>query len=159
MKAAIATTGTGTGTGDVLHAVDDDAGPILFFDGVCNLCSASVQFIIEHERAPTLRFASLQSGLAQRLLPALGIDPTALESLVFLEGGVASTRSTAAIRLSRHLRRPWSFLPFFSWVPKFLADAMYLLVAKNRYRLFGKKESCWIPSPALRQRFIDTAAA
>lgn len=134
-------------------------GPILFFDGVCNLCSASVQFIIEHERAPTIRFASLQSALAKATLPPLGVDPTALESLVFVEDGTATVRSTAALRISRHFRSPWSVFRFFSWVPTIIRDAVYLLVAKNRYRLFGKKDSCWMPTPELKQRFLDTAAA
>ena len=137
----------------------DVDGPVLFFDGVCNLCSASVQFIIEHERAPTIRFASLQSALAQRVLPPLGVNPAALESLVFVEDGKASTRSTAAMRIARHFRAPWSYARVFAAVPAFLRDAIYLLIAKNRYRLFGQKDSCWMPTPELKQRFLDTAAA
>lgn len=129
-------------------------GPVLFFDGVCNLCSASVQFIIEHEASPTIHFASLQSDLARQTLPPLGVDPARLESLVFVEGGVATTRSTAALRIARHLKPPWRWLAVFVVVPRVLRDVVYGLIAKNRYRLFGKKEACWLPSPALKARFL-----
>lgn len=134
--------------------MSDDAGPILFFDGVCNLCSASVQFVIEHEQAPTLRFASLQSDLARAVLPPLGVDPARLESLVLVEGGVASTRSTAALAIARHLRAPWRWLTVCRVVPRVLRDVVYGLIARNRYRLFGQKEACWLPAPALKARFL-----
>ena len=130
------------------------AGPILFFDGVCNLCSASVQFIIGHEASPTIRFASLQSDLAQQTLPPLGVDPKRLESLVFVEDGVATTRSTAALRIARHLRAPWRWLAAFVIVPRAIRDVVYGVIAANRYRLFGKKDACWLPSPALKARFL-----
>jgi predicted DCC family thiol-disulfide oxidoreductase YuxK len=129
-------------------------GPILFFDGVCNLCSASVQFIIEHEAQPTIRFASLQSDLARQTLPPLGVDPARLESLVFVEGGVATTKSTAALRIARHLKAPWRWLAAFVVVPRVLRDVVYGLIAANRYRLFGKKDACWLPTPDLKARFL-----
>lgn len=131
-----------------------DTGPILFFDGVCNVCSASVQFVIAHEATPTMRFASLQSDLALATLPPLGVDPRQLESLVLLEDGVAYTRSTGALRTARSLRAPWSWLGAFTMVPRPLRDAVYGVIAKNRYRVFGKKDACWLPSPALRARFL-----
>jgi predicted DCC family thiol-disulfide oxidoreductase YuxK len=134
--------------------VSVSAGPVLFFDGVCNLCSASVQFIIAHEAAPTIRFASLQSDLAQQTLPPLGVDPTRLESLVFVEGGVAATKSTAALRIARHLQAPWRWLAVFVVVPRVVRDVVYGLIAKNRYRLFGKKDACWLPTPDLKARFL-----
>ena len=133
----------------------NDAGPILFFDGVCNLCSASVQFIIGHEAAPTIRFASLQSDLAQQTLPPLGVDPSRLESLVFVEDGVARTKSTAALRVARYLRAPWRFLAGCVVVPRVVRDAVYDVVAASRYRLFGKKDACWLPSKALKARFLS----
>lgn len=131
-----------------------NAGPILFFDGVCNLCSASVQFIIGHEASPTIRFASLQSDLAQQTLPPLGVDPTRLESLVFVEGGVATTKSTAALRIARHLKTPWRWLGLFVIVPQVVRDVVYGLIARNRYRLFGTKDACWLPTPDLKARFL-----
>jgi predicted DCC family thiol-disulfide oxidoreductase YuxK len=132
-------------------------GPILFFDGVCNLCSASVQFIIEHEAAPTLRFASLQSERARTTLPALGVDPSRLESLVLVEDGVATTKSTAAIGVAAHLRSPWRWLKLTRVVPRPVRDVVYDLVAANRYRLFGRKEACWLPAPELKIRFVSDA--
>jgi predicted DCC family thiol-disulfide oxidoreductase YuxK len=132
----------------------NNAGPVLFFDGVCNLCSASVQFIIGHETAPTIRFASLQSDLAQQTLPPLGVDPSRLESLVFVEDGVASTKSTAALRVARYLNTPWRWMAAFVVVPRVVRDVVYDLVAASRYRLFGKKDACWLPSPALKARFL-----
>jgi predicted DCC family thiol-disulfide oxidoreductase YuxK len=134
--------------------VNASDGPVLFFDGVCNLCSASVQFIIAHEASPTIRFASLQSALAQQTLPPLGVDPTRLESLVFVEGSVATTRSTAALRIARHLKAPWRWLGLFVIVPQVVRDVVYGLIARNRYRLFGKKEACWLPTPDLKARFL-----
>ena len=133
-------------------AVDD--GPILFFDGVCNLCSATVQFVIARERMQTLRFASLQSATAARLLPPLGVDPSALESLVLLQDGQVSVRSTAALLTARHLRAPWSWLAVFLTVPRVLRDVVYGAIAVNRYRLFGRQDACWLPSPTLKARFL-----
>jgi predicted DCC family thiol-disulfide oxidoreductase YuxK len=135
---------------------DADRGPILFFDGVCNFCSASVQFVIERERSPTLRFASLQSETAARLLPPLGVDPTALESLVLLQDGQATVRSTAALLTARHLKAPWSWLAVCLLVPRVLRDFVYGIIARNRYRLFGKKDACWLPSQALKARFLES---
>lgn len=131
-----------------------DAGPILFFDGVCNLCSSSVQFVIENEAAPVMRFASLQSDLAAQVLPGLGADPTKLNSVVLVDNGVAYERSSAALRVAKRLRAPWRFMGVFLIVPSFLRDLVYELIAKNRYRMFGKKEACWLPSPDLKARFL-----
>ena len=130
------------------------AGPVLFFDGVCNLCSKSVQFIIEHEAQPVMRFASLQSPLAAQVLPALGAEPAKLNSVVFVEDGVAYERSSAALRVAKHLKAPYRFMAVFLIVPSFLRDLIYEVIAKNRYRMFGKKEACWLPSPDLRARFL-----
>ncbi len=138
---------------DTAATVDDD-GPILFFDGVCNLCSASVQFVIARERTQTLRFASLQSATAARLLPPLGVDPSALESLVLLQDGQASVRSTAALLTAQHLRAPWSWLAVGLLVPRVLRDVVYGAIAVNRYRLFGRQDACWLPSPTLKARFL-----
>jgi predicted DCC family thiol-disulfide oxidoreductase YuxK len=139
--------------------MSEHAGPILFFDGVCNLCSASVQFIIAHEAAPTLRFASLQSERARVMLPALGVDPTRLESLVLVEDGVATTKSTAALGVAAHLRPPWRWLKASWLVPRVVRDVVYDGVAASRYRLFGKKDACWLPSPELKARFLTDASA
>ena len=129
--------------------------PTLFFDGVCNFCAASVRFILDRERHPTLRFASLQSAFAARELPPLGVDPARLESLVLVEDGRAYVRSDAALRVARHLRAPWAWIAVGMLVPRMLRDAVYDFVARRRYAWFGRKDECTIPSPALRARFVD----
>ena len=139
---------------DAAVDVEIGAGPVLYFDGVCNLCSSSVQFVIDHEAAPELRFASLQSPLAAHILPALGKDPAKLNSVVLVDNGVAYERSTAALRVAVRLKAPWRWMGVFLIVPAVLRDLVYELIAKNRYRMFGKKEACWLPSPALKARFI-----
>ncbi len=133
--------------------------PILLFDGVCNLCSKAVHFVLEHEAGSELRFASLQSDKGKALLAQHGLshllahaDP---ESLVFVEDGRAYERSTGALRLARHLRAPWRWGRAFLLVPRFLRDLVYRFIAKNRYAWFGKTDSCLVPTKELRARFLD----
>ena len=128
---------------------------IVLFDGVCNLCSRSVTFIIEHEREPTIRFASVQSAAGARLLQHHGLDPTDVKTFVLIVGATAYTRSTAAIRVARRLRGAWRLLAVLWIVPRPLRDLAYNLVARNRYRWFGRRDSCMVPTPALRARFIE----
>jgi predicted DCC family thiol-disulfide oxidoreductase YuxK len=130
------------------------AAPVVFFDGVCNLCSAFVQFILANELSTTLRFASLQSPLAQQVLPGLGVDPANLDSVVFVVEGVAYQKSDAALRVARWLKAPWRFGAALLWVPRVLRDLGYDLVASNRYRLWGKKDACWLPTPEFKARFL-----
>lgn len=146
-----------TNTSDLaVDAVDaaPGAAPIVFFDGVCNVCAASVHFVLDHERDATLRFASLQGETAKRMLPPLGIDPSDLDSVVIVEGGRAYGHSTAALRTTRYLRLPWRWMPVFLLVPRFIRDAVYGFIARNRYRWFGKKDACLMPTPALKARFL-----
>ena len=128
--------------------------PILFFDGVCNVCNASVQFVLNHEASSTLRFASLQSKTAAEVLPPLGIDPADLDSLVVVKDGKAVNRSTAALEAARYLKAPWRWMVVFLLIPKPIRDFFYKAFANNRYRLFGKKDECMIPTPELRARFL-----
>ena len=142
---------------------------LVLFDGKCNLCNGAVQFIIDHERAPNLKFAALQSDVAsERLTEAMGADATQAlvlgatgngdpDSIVFIEDGKAYTCSTAALRLASHLTAPWRWAVVFFVVPRFLRDAIYRWIARNRYRWFGKTESCCVPTPELRARFIGNA--
>ena len=132
---------------------------VLLFDGVCNLCHGAVQFVLKHEREPTLRFCSLQSEVGRSLLVAHGLDPDALDSLVLIEGDRALTKGTAVLRLTRYLRAPWSWLGVFGILPRFLVDWMYGRVAAVRYRMFGRKDACTLPSggAATPDRFLDTA--
>ncbi len=128
--------------------------PILLFDGVCNLCSSAVQFILRHESAPTLRFAALQSEAGQALLAAHGLPPGYQASLVLIEGPAAYTDSDAALRTAAYLRLPWRWLAGLRALYKPARDAAYRFVARRRYRWFGRKPSCWLPTPELSARFL-----
>lgn len=128
--------------------------PIVLFDGVCNLCSGSVQFILRRDPAGTFRFASLQSDLAQSLLTGRGLDPKALDSVVVVEGDRLYRESDAALRIARDLKGAWKALSVFRVVPRPVRDWAYRLIARNRYRWFGKSETCWLPTPELRGRFL-----
>jgi predicted DCC family thiol-disulfide oxidoreductase YuxK len=130
------------------------ANPIVLFDGVCNLCSGSVQFIIRRDPKGRFRFASLQSPLGERLRAELGIDP-ALDSVLLVEDGRWYKESDAALRIAHGLGGPWKALGIFRLIPTFLRDRAYRLIARNRYRWFGKTESCWLPTPELRGRFLN----
>ncbi len=128
--------------------------PIILFDGVCNLCSGSVQFILRRDREGRFRFASLQSDAGRRLQAEHGLDPEALDSIVLIADGRTYKESDAALGIARRLGGPWKLLTVFRLVPRPLRDWAYRLIARNRYRWFGKTESCWLPTPELRGRFL-----
>lgn len=129
--------------------------PILFFDGVCNLCNGAVQWFITRDKNESLRFASLQSDLARELLPQAGVDPSALSSLVLLENGKAYTKSSGAMRAASHLGGLWAPLARSLFIfPAFLRDWVYDFIAVNRYRWFGKREACMLPRPEWKARFV-----
>ncbi|MGY5847291.1 thiol-disulfide oxidoreductase DCC family protein [Salegentibacter sp. HM20] len=129
---------------------------IILFDGVCNLCNNSVNFIIKHDKKDVFRFASLQSEIGQKLVSERGLDPEELDSIVLIEPGVAYYRkSTAALEISRELSGGYSLLKNFLFLPESLRDVVYDLVANNRYKWFGKQESCMIPTPELKAKFLD----
>jgi predicted DCC family thiol-disulfide oxidoreductase YuxK len=127
---------------------------VILFDGVCNLCNASVQFIIKHDPQAQYQFASLQSNTGQRMLHDYGINPRD-ESVILVENGHAYMHSSAALRIARRLSGGWSVVYAFIVVPRFIRDAMYRFIARNRYRWFGRRDACMIPTPALRRRFLD----
>jgi predicted DCC family thiol-disulfide oxidoreductase YuxK len=128
--------------------------PVVLFDGACNLCNASIHFMIDRDPAGTLRFAAQQSPVGQRLLAERGLAGQT-GSVVLIEDGRAYTRSTASLRAARYLRWPWRWARWLVIVPRPLRDAVYRLIAANRYRLFGRREACRLPSPAVRERFLD----
>jgi predicted DCC family thiol-disulfide oxidoreductase YuxK len=128
---------------------------ILFFDGVCNLCNGTVQWILRHDKAQQIQFAALQSDAAKHKLEPLGIDNTKLESMVFLEDGVAYSRSTGVLRLARALGAPYSWAYVLMVLPQGVRDFFYRILAKNRYRWFGQRESCMMPTPELKRRFLS----
>ena len=129
----------------------------MLFDGVCNLCSASVQFIIRHDPGERFHFAALQSRAGQEVLERYGPgDRPIPDSVMLYESGRLYSRSTAALRIARRLRGWPRWLAPLGWmVPTFLRDRIYDLVARHRYRWFGRRQQCWLPTPALRRRFVD----
>ena len=138
----------------------ETAHPVVLFDGVCNLCSASVQFIIDRDPEATFRFASLQSEAAREMLAELGAsvpqgDP---ESVLLIENGRLYSRSEAALRIARRMRGPARLAAIFRLLPHGIRDRAYRFVARNRYRWFGKAESCRLPTPELRARFVEEPA-
>lgn len=126
----------------------------MLFDGVCNLCNGSVQFIVRHDPAGRFRFASLQSEAGQALLRRHGMDPGDLFSVILVEDGRVYSRSDAALRIARGLSGGWRAAGALRVVPRPLRDLVYGWVARNRYRWFGKQEACMIPTPELRARFL-----
>ena len=132
-----------------------DEPPLILFDGVCNLCNASVRWIIEKDPRRIFRFASLQSAAGRAALAASGTTVPPLESVVLIDRTGAHTRSDAAIRIARRLGLPWSAVALALLVPRRLRDAVYAWVAGNRYRWFGRRESCLRPTPELAGLFLD----
>ena len=128
---------------------------LILFDGVCNLCNGLVQFIIRRDPKGKFKFASLQSDVGRSLLKQFNIDPDLLHSIVVIDNGVAFQRSDAVLRIANYLGGGWKMLVAFNILPKFFRDAIYNVVATNRYRIFGKKDSCMIPTPELKERFIE----
>lgn len=132
----------------------NDHHPIVLFDGVCRFCDASVHFLIDRDRRARLRFAPLQSPVGQGLLRRFGYPPDYTSSLLLVDGGRCWSRSTAGLRIARHLGGAWPALLLLLAVPAPLRDAVYDLIARNRYRWFGQMEECRVPTPELRARFV-----
>jgi predicted DCC family thiol-disulfide oxidoreductase YuxK len=132
----------------------DPAHPLVLFDGVCNLCAGVVRFVIERDPEARFRFAPLQSELGRALKLRHGLDPDALASFVLIDADGAATRSTAVLRILRGLGAPWRWLYLLRAIPLPLRDALYGFVAGNRYRWFGRRDTCLVPSPDLRSRFL-----
>ncbi|MCS6832078.1 MAG: thiol-disulfide oxidoreductase DCC family protein [Flammeovirgaceae bacterium] len=128
---------------------------IILFDGVCNLCNSSVNFIIERDKKRRYKFASLQSETGRKLLEKMGLPSNKLDSIVLIEDETVYFKSTAALKIASQLDGFWKIFGIFRLVPRPLRDAAYDLIAKNRYRWFGKKASCRIPTPELKTRFLD----
>ncbi len=128
--------------------------PVILFDGVCNLCNRSVQFVIRHDKEGYYKFASLQSEAGQRLLEQYQLATNTFNSFVLIKNGKAYTKSTAALIVAKKLSGAVKLLSGFIIVPSFIRDAVYNTIAKNRYKWFGKKDSCMIPTPALQSRFL-----
>lgn len=128
--------------------------PVIFFDGVCNLCNASVNFIIKRDRKAHFKFSSLQSDYAKEILPEELVRSNKLPSLILHDQSL-KIKSTAALTIARSLNGLWPLLYIFIIIPPFIRHFFYDIIATNRYRWFGKKDECMIPTPELRDRFID----
>ena len=130
------------------------AKKIILFDGVCNLCDSSVQFIIKHDDRDVFRFASLQSEIGQQILKHIGVDPTKVDSIVLYVPGVAYyLKAEAAIQISSELNSWHRFLSYLSFTGS-IGNFVYDYIAKNRYKWYGKKEECMIPTVALKEKFL-----
>lgn len=128
--------------------------PIILFDGDCNFCDSSVQFIIQHDPAGYYQFASLQSDIGEELRAKHSI-PDDVDSLVLIDQGRAYVKSDAALRVANHLTGLWKLAYYLKSFPRPLRDGAYDLVAKNRYKVFGKLDQCQLPPPHIRKRFLD----
>ncbi len=129
--------------------------PIVLFDGVCNFCNSTVNFLLKQDKNAVLKFAALQSNAGQLLLNQYNLPPDNFDSFILIENGKAYKSSTAGLRLYNKLPWYWKWTQVFWIVPRPVRDAVYNLIARNRYRWFGKKDSCMIPSAAIRSRFLS----
>lgn len=129
--------------------------PIILFDGVCNFCNSTVNFILGQDKKQVFRFAALQSEAGQQLLKAYQLPQQDFNSFILIENHKPYRTSTAALRLVKHLPWYWQWAQLFWVVPRFMRDAAYRLIANNRYKWFGKREACMVPSPEVRKRFLQ----
>lgn len=127
---------------------------VILFDGVCSFCNGAVNFLIEHDRSSYFKFAPLQSEAGEKLAAKFGINKVETDSVILIEDEKAYTLSTAALRIAGKLDGVWSWASVFRIVPRPVRDFVYRTFAKYRYRLFGKQDSCMMPTPELRERFL-----
>lgn len=128
---------------------------IILFDGVCNLCNSSVNFIIKNDKKEHFLFASLQSDAAKEILLQYGVKKITFDSILLIENGKIYQKSRAALRISLNLDGAYRFIYFLNIIPKIITDWIYDIIAKNRYLWFGKKDSCMVPTENLKKRFLN----
>jgi len=128
---------------------------IILFDGVCNFCNRTVRVIIKHDKADKFKFAQLQSDLAKELLLKQGLDQNELSSVILIEGDQVYTKSDAVIRIAHQLSGWPTIVSYSKWVPKAIRNFFYDLIAKYRYRLFGKQDNCIIPDKKVQDKFLS----
>lgn len=127
---------------------------IILFDGVCNLCNSSVNFIIDHDKKNVFRFASLQSDAGQTLLKKFNLNVKDFNSIILVENDKFYERSSAVMKIVRKFPGLWKFLYLFIIIPPPVRNFVYDIIADNRYKWFGKKESCRVPTPELKEKFL-----
>jgi predicted DCC family thiol-disulfide oxidoreductase YuxK len=151
------------GSAAIIHPFTSVVGgrPVVLYDGVCNLCNGVVNFVIDHDSKHKVMFGALQSPQTRLLLRSFGLEhlATQMNSFVLIENRNVYLRSTAAMRLLGHLDPPVRYLSLLRVFPRVLRDAVYTLIASSRYRVFGKSQTCRMPTPALRQRFLESYEA
>ena len=130
------------------------ADNLVFFDGVCNLCNGTVQFLLKKDKHQRLKFGSLQGEFAKKILPGYNIRPEVLTSIIFIHNNKAYTESTAVLEIFKVIGGFWSALYIFKIIPLFIRNGIYRIVARKRYNWFGKKETCMIPKPEYSYRFL-----
>lgn len=139
-----------------MNSPKQQSKPIVFFDGVCVLCSNSVQWVLENEKDKTLSFAALQTDFTRSFLTEKNIDQTQLpDSILFWDGHKLHSKSGAVLRLAPYLKFPNNLLSIFRIIPPFISNIVYDWIAKHRYKWFGKKENCFMPLPEDRARFVS----
>jgi predicted DCC family thiol-disulfide oxidoreductase YuxK len=134
--------------------VDKDK-PIVLFDGICNYCNSLVNFIIRQDKQKKLRFGTLQSNAGQRILQQWNLPTDSFETFILIDREKLYTKSTAVLHLYKNLPWYWQWTQLFWIFPKFMRDAIYNIIANNRYRWFGKRNECMVPTAALRERFLS----
>jgi predicted DCC family thiol-disulfide oxidoreductase YuxK len=127
---------------------------IILFDGVCNFCNSAVNFVIKRDRKSIIHFTPLQSNIGQQILKSHNLPIDKMESFIFIKKGKAYSKSTAALKVCKYLNGLWPLCYSFILIPKFIRDAVYNWIAKNRYKWFGKKKECMLPTADVRNRFL-----
>ncbi|GEP46079.1 thiol-disulfide oxidoreductase DCC family protein [Brevifollis gellanilyticus] len=127
---------------------------LLLFDGVCNLCDQTVQWVLAHDRRGIVKFCSIQSELGSKLYRERGYDPAEPHSMVLITPEASYVKSDAALQLVKLMGGPLSLLSWARIIPRLVRDPAYSFIAKNRYRFFGKKDACWLPRPEWKERFV-----
>ena len=127
---------------------------IILFDGVCNLCNEAVNFVIKRDTGNVFKFTPLQEKQGVLLLKTHAVDTQKLDSIVLIENEKVYVKSSAALRIARKMSNLWPLFFVFLIIPSFIRDGVYDFIAKNRYKWFGKKEQCMIPTPGLREKFL-----
>jgi predicted DCC family thiol-disulfide oxidoreductase YuxK len=129
---------------------------VILFDGVCNLCDSAVQFVIKHDKKDVFRFVALQSELGQEILKHIGINPKNIDSIILYEPGIAYYyKSAAALQIAKNLGGFLHFGTIFKIIPTGISNQLYDYIAKNRYKWYGKKEQCMIPTKDLKAKFLE----
>jgi predicted DCC family thiol-disulfide oxidoreductase YuxK len=128
--------------------------PIILFDGICNFCNNTVNFVLKNDKKGDIKFAPLQSEAAIKLLQHFGLPSTDMKSFIFIENDIVYSKSTAALKVCKHLKGRWPLVYGFIVIPLFIRDGVYNWIAKNRYKWFGKKEICMVPTPNQKEKFL-----